>query len=392
MKYYIFFIFTVFAFSSAISQNIEFGAESFADATKKAKESNKLIFVDAYTTWCGPCKWLAKNVFTDKDVADYYNENFINFKIDMEKGEGPDLARKWEIKGYPTLLFLDQNGEVIHRSIGARPAVEFLDLGNAANDPDRQVVTLQNKFESGERSEEFLKKYTEALTSSGMKGFDEVAQLYMDTQKDWATEENMKFIFDYAEASMESKLFQYTVENKEAFIALVGEEDFYQKLSYASDMDRSKAGISRTDKKALENHYKKYFDDAGAKKQANLTYFSELMYSKDPVEQEKFKAEIQLFLASKPDLGSQFYNSVAWQLYEITDDAYLLKKAAEWADISIEGEKNSYNTDTQAAIQFKLGNYEKARRYALESIELAKENGDDYTATSQLLEKIMEKR
>ena len=118
------------------------------------------------------------------------------------------------------------------------------------------------------------------------------------------------------------------------------------------------------------------------------SYMTELMYSKDPVEQEKFKAEVQLFLANKPDLGSNFYNSVAWQVYEITDDKILLSKAAEWTQISIDGSKNSFNTDTMAAILFKLGKMDKARAFAIESIELAKKEGNDYSATEELLSKI----
>ena len=125
-----------------------------------------------------------------------------------------------------------------------------------------------------------------------------------------------------------------------------------------------------------------------AKNKAMVTYMNHLMYSKDPVDHEKFKSEIQLFLASKPDLGSNFYNSVAWQLYEMTDDRALLTKAAEWAQVSIDGEKNSYNTDTMAAILFKLGKVEKAKSFALESIELAKKEGNDYSATEDLLKKM----
>ena len=372
----------------ATAQGIDFNVENFTAASAKAKAENKLIFVDAYTTWCGPCKMMAKNVFTDKAVGDYYNEYFVNVKIDMEKGEGPELAKKWEIMGYPTLIFINASGEVIHRSMGARPSEDFVDLGKAANDPERQITTMTKRYEAGDRDPEFLYKYTDAMTSAGMKGFGDVAQLYMNTQKDWSTEKNMNFIFDYADASIDSKLFQYSVSHKDEFVNLVGIDKWNQKIDYAAELDRSKAGIARDDVDQLKIHYAKYFDEKTADDKAMISYFKQLMYSRDPVEQAKFKAEIQLFLAPEPALGWSFYNSVAWQVYEITTDQDLLRKTSQWADLSIEDQANSFNTDTKAAILLKMGDKKGARNYALRSIEMAKEEGNDYSATEDLLQRI----
>ncbi len=388
MKYYILLLFMLFVGTSIAQEGISFEASDFQTALDKAKSEDKLIFMDAYTTWCGPCKWMSKNVFTDASVGSYFNDRFINVKIDMEKGEGIELAKKYDVSAYPTLLFIDGSGELMHMSVGSRPADDFLDLGHAANDPDRQFTTMKRRFDSGERTGEFLKLYADALTSAGMKNFDEVAQMYMDTQKDWTSEENMNFLFDYSKASLDSKLFQYTLKHRDAFIALVGEEKFDQKLKYAADFDRGKSGIARDDVDNLKVHYSKYFTAEEASNMAMVSYFNQIMYSPDPVEREKFKAEIQLFLSDRPNVGSNFYNAVAWQIYEISDDKNLLKKAMKWAQWSIEESKNSFNTDTIAALLYKLGNMNEARTFALMSIELAKKEGNDYSATEELLNKI----
>jgi thiol-disulfide isomerase/thioredoxin len=107
---------------------IEFFQGSFSEAKALAAESNKLIFMDAYATWCGPCKWMSANSFTDERVGDLFNRNFINLKIDMERGEGPQLARQYRVAAYPTLFFLDANGEVVRKETGARDARGLLDL------------------------------------------------------------------------------------------------------------------------------------------------------------------------------------------------------------------------------------------------------------------------
>ena len=95
----------VFFSSTSFSQNrsIEFNHSAWSEILAQAKKENKMIYVDCYTSWCGPCKWMAKNVFTNDTVADFYNTNFINAKIDMEVGEGIELAKKYDIRAYPIM-------------------------------------------------------------------------------------------------------------------------------------------------------------------------------------------------------------------------------------------------------------------------------------------------
>src|ERR1700737_4662315 len=84
---------------------IAFFNGTLKEAIAKAKTENKFVFFDAYASWCGPCKTMDKDVFTHKSVADYLNTKFVSIKIDMEKGEGPELAKKYaSINGYPSLL------------------------------------------------------------------------------------------------------------------------------------------------------------------------------------------------------------------------------------------------------------------------------------------------
>jgi thioredoxin 1 len=101
------------------AEGIQFVDLSWAKALEKAKKEKKLIFFDAYTSWCGPCKMMQKTVFTRKDVGEYFNATFINVKKDMEVGEGPQLANMYPIEGYPTLFFIDGNGKLVTSHLGA---------------------------------------------------------------------------------------------------------------------------------------------------------------------------------------------------------------------------------------------------------------------------------
>src|SRR6218665_412054 len=117
--YKISFLLLLVVFQSGFSQqSIKFEDSDFATILSKAKAEKKLVFLDAYAAWCGPCKLMDKNVFTLKTVGDYYNANFINAKIDMEKGEGRDIAKKYSVYSYPTYLFLNGDGEVVAKNLG----------------------------------------------------------------------------------------------------------------------------------------------------------------------------------------------------------------------------------------------------------------------------------
>lgn len=98
---------------------IKFSSLTYSEALKLSEKTGKPIFIDCYTVWCGPCKLLAKNTFTDTAVGNFFNENFINLKIEMEKdADGPELSRLFKVRAYPTLLFVDGKGELVKQSLG----------------------------------------------------------------------------------------------------------------------------------------------------------------------------------------------------------------------------------------------------------------------------------
>ncbi|GAB3930246.1 hypothetical protein GCM10028804_39730 [Larkinella terrae] len=113
---------------SAVSTEpgIQFSEASWKAQLEKAKAENKLVFLDAYTSWCGPCKMLQKNVFTQPAVGEFFNKEFVNVKIDMEKGEGPELALQYPLEGYPTLLFIDGDGKVVKKVLGYQSPEQLL--------------------------------------------------------------------------------------------------------------------------------------------------------------------------------------------------------------------------------------------------------------------------
>lgn len=116
----------VLIISASVSYSeVHFKDLAFKDALKEAAKGHKVIMVDLYTDWCGWCKKLDRDTYSDDTVGKYADENFVSLKINAEKGEGISLAKNYQVSGYPTILFFNEKGEEIHRLVGYQAAIKF---------------------------------------------------------------------------------------------------------------------------------------------------------------------------------------------------------------------------------------------------------------------------
>ena len=120
------------------NQGIKFEKGTFSEILAKAKAQKKLVFMDVYASWCGPCKRMASEVFTQKKVGDYFNATFVNAKFDAEVGEGRTIAARYGVNAYPTFLLLNGDGKLVGKMVGGSPADEFI----------RQIKELKAKADA----------------------------------------------------------------------------------------------------------------------------------------------------------------------------------------------------------------------------------------------------
>ena len=167
------------------AQGINFEHCTMAEALKKAKAQNKLVFIDGYATWCGPCKKMAKTVFLEKEVGDYFNEHFVALKIDVERGEGPFIKNKYGIVGLPGYVFIDADDHVVYRFSGAMPTEMFMSevkkAVNNAKDPN-SIGRLAERFKTEQNSEAFLRLYLDKLKENKSVGYTDVLEKYLSIQ------------------------------------------------------------------------------------------------------------------------------------------------------------------------------------------------------------------
>jgi thiol-disulfide isomerase/thioredoxin len=153
---------------SAQSKGVIFENLTLQDALNKAKANKKgpkLIFMDCFTSWCGPCKEMTNNVFPLEVCGIFFNANFINIGFDMEKGEGIDIAKKYAVSVYPTFLILDADGKEINRVIGSNKAEPFIESVKLAMNPANSPAAKQIAYEK-DKSSENLYAFVEAMQSA----------------------------------------------------------------------------------------------------------------------------------------------------------------------------------------------------------------------------------
>lgn len=126
----------------------QFPARHYLGRSRSQGQSrNKLIFIDFYTQWCGPCLNMAQTVFSLPTVGYYYNQTFINLKIDAEEGEGITLAKKYGVRSYPTYAFIDPaTEEIVHHSSSRQTPEQFIQTGKDATVPTKRSFTCKTNI------------------------------------------------------------------------------------------------------------------------------------------------------------------------------------------------------------------------------------------------------
>ncbi|MEC3908836.1 thioredoxin domain-containing protein [Tamlana sp. 2201CG12-4] len=299
-------------------QGIEFQSYTFDDALAKAKKEDKLIFIDCYTQWCGPCKVLTKSIFPQKEVGDFFNKKFISLKMDMEAGEGINLAKKYTISAYPTLLFLDANGDVIRKEVGMKRADELIKNAKDAANPYNTQEALVKRYANGERDLEFLNLYVRSLLASGKKDkLDEVGKDFAEhiSENELINPEVLFILFNTVALKYKSDLFYSILENKEKFLAhtSVKPKDYDQLIQqsmnyYLYDITQT-GSLEELDEAILETHGVYIYDDQPMT-EANMYdewYIANKQYDKWFDRTAKFARDI---LAQDAIYGSRIANNI----------------------------------------------------------------------------------
>lgn len=374
---------------SATAEGILFYDGTWDQALQRAARENKYIMVDAYTDWCGWCKVMDRETFSDPAVAAVVNEHFIPVKIDFEKGVGIDLGMKFRVNSYPTILFFNPAGQLVHVENGySEDNQVFIDACNTALAIKEDRVFA---FDSRDMNVAFPEFYKASFQVGDNRSWPEEEEVvaYLDSQEDLFTEENWSVLWRF---QGNDKYRMHVLENIGRYGELYGKssaegagQSILQYKVYLASQEKSEEALN--DALALLDRYDMGIENI---EQAKLR-LQQMYYQR--VEDWKKYARVSLAMIETTEDNAGEINSICWTLYEKSDDQELLKKAVEWMKPVIKQEPDNYAyLDTYAALCYKTNSLDDALMFANLAIEKGEAAEEDVSSTVELLKKIKEAR
>jgi len=379
--------------TGAQNRSINFQELTWQQALNKARQSQKLIFMDAYASWCRPCKWMSANIFTNDTVADIFNEQFICVKFDMEKGEGIQLREQFNIKAYPTLLFVDSKGKMVHRSVGAMQQVrEYIELCKTATDPLNRLAGFEERLPGNKDNAVFLRSYLEVLQKAYLP-YDQILEQYFATQKqeDLFASQNWKIIYRFVNNTIWPQ-FNFLFENRSKYAELYSQDSVDTKISSVFYNSINAILNAKTFDPLKYEAAKRQILETGYEHADKIVFQADLDRARranDP------GAYAQTALEGVPQhlwLDPTALNEVAWFVFENYSEEEMLQQALKWAARSVELDTKPYNLDTYACILHKLGFIDEAIIHEEKAIQLAEEMGEPTENYRQMLERFRKEK
>lgn len=434
-----FILLSLFFSSFAISQGIEFEHGSWKEMLEKAKHSNKPIFVDVYTSWCGPCKRMSKEIFILSEVGKVYNVNFICYGIDAEKGDGIEIAKKYEVMSYPTYLFIKPDGSLFSRSAGFMVADKFIAVAHTAiadlNDP-KPLPVWEKEYTLNKNDPSFLLNYMDKRSRLGKTNtelFDEYLALLAKELR--VSDKIIEFYHkESRNLSLNSLAFKNLQDNTALFLPKLGgyvyvfitnaidnsfreacktkNEELLQQVVDANEK-LPKTPQSKIKEELYMNYYKKtndldkYISNATIYCETSLMNIStdsilrtdektlrlfETTQKKELVGKIDSIRLLQLrdYMAhATRDKYSQSLNSIAWDFFEKVTDMKSIENALRWSKRSLEIYPNNHMfIDTYANLLYKLGRKQEAIVNETDALRLASESKSDTKVYENTLKKM----
>ncbi len=228
-KIFLFFFFVISSFNS-FSQGIHFEENTTLDTVFiKAKKENKFVFIDFYTPWCGPCKMMSREVFPQKTVGDFYNSRFISLSLNGDAEENKLLLSKFVITSYPSFVFFNSQGEIIHRGMDGMTVDEFILLGKTAVDFTSNFKSIAEKVKNGNRNPEILQKYFDFIPYNDEKEALTMEYLIQLSEEEKLSHTAWAFFRDYIQ-DIKCEPFLFFAKNTSVFINQFGKDKVEKKM------------------------------------------------------------------------------------------------------------------------------------------------------------------
>ena len=341
----------------------------------RARTENKYIFMDCYTTWCGPCRVMATHIFPLPSVGAAMNDKFISVGVQLDTTkndahrikawyqDGHDLATKYQIRAYPTYLIFSPDGQAVHRMVGSTDDLSFINEIRDAFDTTKQYYTQLHEFDNGRRDTAFLRRLTQvSLDAYDMGNAGKIAAEYLRKQPDLFLLSNLQIINDITDHSTDQYFnffFDHAAEIDKVMAPTRGPNFSENKIRkiYINEGDGRRRGDNRPpDWTAVRDHIAKRLPAEADE----LTTRIRINYYLGRKDWTKFETEMVAYMkryGAKMDNNN--LNSIAWATFEGCSDMSCVSQILDWSK-NLRNSSDPGFMDTYANILYKLGKNDDA--------------------------------
>ncbi len=356
---------------------IQFQDLEWSEALEKAKSENKLIFLNGMAQWSQPCKLMEEYTYSDAEVGEYFNEKFINLRVDMEAFPGSELAERYQIYLYPTLLFIDDEGNVVHRGCGAMESAALIEVGQRALDPENRLAGQQKKYDEGNRDPEFLAEMSATLSAACLDQTAWVDHFFSElTQSEWTSRAAWTMINLNIDDPY-SPYFQYLMKYKDLYVMNFGRDTVDQKIYdvLLSQFTQIYEGedITLFAIQAL----KSIIQPLQFGQKDELESMVNLQYAEEKEDWDLYCESAIKVVAQQEVEDPLQLNEFAWKIYVFSEDETQLKTAKEWLEPLVNQYDDPSLIDTYASLIYKLGDPKSAIKWEKKAIRFAEMAEDE---------------
>jgi len=400
-----------FVFGTAATAQTEKGMHfehglTWQQVLDKAKAENKFIFVDCYTTWCGPCKMMSAQVFPLEEVGSFYNEKYIMVKVQLDttknddeqvKGwfaTGKEFVDKYNVRVYPTYLFFDNKGEIVHRAVGSSDPATFITKGKDALNKETQYYAVKHLYEGGQKDDSLLYKLAKMSSEAYDQPFaGKVAREYLATQKNLLTENNIRLLSNAIQKSTDPG-FTELMKNVELF-------DKYNYPGYAAKTIRmvigkeeifpviAPGGATPVDNPDWKTAYDRAEKKFGASAASEAIGYYKIALARQANNWPAFSTAVSDYVKTySSNVSGPMLNDYAWTIFEKCDDMACVEKALSWSKQSVAAnDKDHAFIDTYANLLYKAGKKKEAIEWETKAKDIA--TGDDAKGYQATIDKMV---
>jgi thiol-disulfide isomerase/thioredoxin len=435
MKKQLLIISALFISLLSFAQGIVFEQVTWKQVLAKAKQTNKPIFVDVYSSWYEPSKKMNSEVLILEEVGKVYNANFVCYQIDAVKGEGIEFVKKYDVKYYPAFLFIKPDGTLFSKAVGNFLTNDFIKDSKTALDDlkdPKPLVFWDKEYPTMKNDPVFLFNYINKLDKRG-ESFTELFNEYLNLIPEERRTSDTIVNFYKKERFLNVNSFAYKnlLKNKDKFFEKI-HETVYDYL-YEGVMTSVDEAIKTKDEQLLNSamealdqtpknkpriskeefcmgYYKTTGDSIKYLKYATIYCNGKLMTESPDSISKRDKArfnQIGNLISSGKLVGlgdfthlaqlkkdaehversiiSERLNNIAWEVFLKISDVKGLQDALRWSKRSLEiYPKNPAWMDTYANLLYKLGQKEEAIIIEEEAMNLDnKESKEGFKKTLQ---------